>query len=355
MKIIGLDEAGYGPNLGPLVISASCWSLNNIGDSVHENHDFKLEYKPTIPQYIKNADLSTSPEEILRAKLTKCGAISSSVKDVTSGKAIITVADSKILYKAGKKTDSLEILRHTVGTVRGVLACPPKNRSTKSVNPVVSYVSCSRKCGKWCEFDDYAEVDANVVAKLRAALNVAEVEILALESWLIFPCEFNELIEKTDSKGTAHAEAVIGLMRQMVDSFRTENEPVYIFCDKLGGRNHYANLLYPHFADLTSGLIETVCESAEKSEYVIQKQNKPPIRIRFQVRGESLVPIALASIASKYLRELAMQKFNVFWQQHVPNLTPTAGYPVDARRFKAEIQPAQKKLRISDAVIWRVR
>ena len=75
----------------------------------------------------------------------------------------------------------------------------------------------------------------------------------------------------------------------------------------------------------------------------------------FQAKGESHLPTALASMASKYLRELAMQAFNGFWSEHVPDLRPTAGYPVDALRFKADIAAAQQALGISDRILWRSR
>ena len=64
------------------------------------------------------------------------------------------------------------------------------------------------------------------------------------------------------------------------------------------------------------------------------------MEIAFQAKGESHMPTALASMASKYLRELAMHGFNDFWGRHVAGLRPTAGYPVDALRFKAEIAAA---------------
>jgi len=67
------------------------------------------------------------------------------------------------------------------------------------------------------------------------------------------------------------------------------------------------------------------------------------------------LPTALASMTAKYFRELAMRAFNHFWAAAVPNLRPTAGYPVDARRFKADIAKVQKKLGIQDHCLWRIR
>jgi len=55
--------------------------------------------------------------------------------------------------------------------------------------------------------------------------------------------------------------------------------------------------------------------------------------LTFQPRADqSYFCVALASMVSKYLRELLMGEFNRFWQEHVPGLRPTAGYPTDAAR-----------------------
>ena len=59
-------------------------------------------------------------------------------------------------------------------------------------------------------------------------------------------------------------------------------------------------------------------------------------------------------MTSKYLRELAMAAFNTFWQQYVRDLKPTAGYPLDARRFRQQIAAIQAKLGIDDHRLWRV-
>jgi hypothetical protein len=60
-------------------------------------------------------------------------------------------------------------------------------------------------------------------------------------------------------------------------------------------------------------------------------------------------------MASKYLRELAMGAFNEFWRRRVAGLRPTAGYPQDARRFKADIAGALASLGIDDRQLWRAR
>ena len=112
--------------------------------------------------------------------------------------------------------------------------------------------------------------------------------------------------------------------------------PISIVCDKHGGRNHYLPLLVDFFPD---HFIETHGEGRQRSVYRFGPQDRR-VEICFQAKGESHLPTALASMASKYLRELAMRAFGEFWCPRVPGLRPTAGYPQDARRFRDEMPPS---------------
>ena len=79
------------------------------------------------------------------------------------------------------------------------------------------------------------------------------------------------------------------------------------------------------------------------------------LRIRFQAKGESILPTALASMVSKYLREVSMDRFNTWWREHIPGLMPTAGYPEDARRFRGEIAEKMEELWLDWGDFWRDR
>ena len=50
-----------------------------------------------------------------------------------------------------------------------------------------------------------------------------------------------------------------------------------------------------------------------------------------------------------------MAMFNAFWQARVPELTATAGYYTDGRRFFGEILPAMKKLSVDREILYRCR
>ena len=62
--------------------------------------------------------------------------------------------------------------------------------------------------------------------------------------------------------------------------------------------------------------------------------------ISFEVDSEQRhMPTALASMISKYTRELLMARFQAYFQARAPQVKPTAGYASDAKRFRAEIEP----------------
>ena len=76
-------------------------------------------------------------------------------------------------------------------------------------------------------------------------------------------------------------------------------------------------------------------------------------RIEFCVGGESRAPVALASMAAKYVRELSMQAFNAFWADRLPGLRPTAGYPTDALRWRHDAATAIEQAHVAADDLWR--
>jgi hypothetical protein len=118
----------------------------------------------------------------------------------------------------------------------------------------------------------------------------------------------------------------------------------------MGGRNFYAGMLQEAFPN---GWIVPERESAVESRYRIEMLDRP-VTVVFRPRADGdSVAVALASMLCKYLREVCMRQFNRFWAKHVPGIVPTAGYPVDAKRFFDQIKPAMAKLGLTDDQVWR--
>jgi len=322
--LLGIDEAGYGPNLGPLVISASLWEVpeNIHGDALYERLQTAIE-----------------PATVRAARTTS---------------QRVTIADSKVLYQSGKGLKLLErglwavwslIDRQpaTCGDVWKLLTGPEVGPRREALCHGMDPLPAPR------DFNA-AEIDL-LRPRLGEALAQAGVRFVNLQSIAIFPHEFNNAIDRSDSKGKGAALShwTLQLVAGTIEPLG--NEPISILCDKHGGRDRYLPLLMNCFPDR---FIEVVSEGRLKSVYRFGPAERR-VEIAFQAKGESHLPTALASMASKYLRELAMQAFNDFWRQQVADLQPTAGYPLDAKRFKAEIAWAQQSLGIADRILWRIK
>ncbi len=310
--LVGIDEAGYGPNLGPLVIGASAWRLPD------------------------GASTSSDLYDMLSAAITR----------EPDGERV-AVADSKRLYKPGSGLALLE---------RGVLG------AGDSVGCWSALVQCleadpqlHRTRLPWHEgFDPPLPTDAMAediqAARNKISLACEQTGVCAplLRARLVFPAEFNSLVEQHGTKGAALSHVSIGLLRNLFDLL---DEDVFCTLDKHGGRNRYGALLQHHFHEAWVDIHE---ESRAISRYTMTPVDRR-MQVEFKTGGESFLPTALASMTAKYLREIAMKALNRFWQQQVPGLRATAGYPVDAKRFRAEIGPALEELKMEPRVLWRNR
>ena len=181
------------------------------------------------------------------------------------------------------------------------------------------------------------------------ALDASHVELLAIRARLVFPEEFNSRIQECGSKGQALS---LWMLELADDLLRDVNAGTVLWqSDKHGGRKRYGPLLQQIFPE---HLIEIREETRSRSCYCWGPRTRR-VEAQFVIQGERFLTAALASMLSKYLRELAMRAFNGFWQHHVSTLQPTAGYPVDAQRFRRQIQLKQQELGISDRILWRER
>jgi len=317
--LIGTDEAGYAPNLGPLVISASVWWVDET--STGEN----------LYQRLKSVICKSLPKRGDARRLA--------------------IADSKSLYTPDRGLGALE--RGVLATLALIDRCPDDWLDVWQLLDQASLGDLSRL--PWHEGYDVrlpmaADLEdlAILLPKLRRGFERAGVRLVALKSKAVFPEQFNQSNDDFGNKSETLSKVTLGLI---ADSLVHCDDPVLIVCDKHGGRNRYGRLLQQQFPD---PLIEVHTEGARESTY----RWGPPerrIEVRFRAGGEAFMPAALASMTSKYLRELAMLAFNDFWCTRVRDLAPTAGYPRDAKRFRAAIQEAQLALGIADRVLWRDR
>lgn len=317
--VIGTDEAGYGPNLGPLVITATAWR---------------------VPDDPRTFDFWSALEEVV-------------INEAPRSTGRLHIADSKQVYSPGKGLRELErsvlsllSLRDeaSVGSVSGFrelfeLVTGAGADDVLSVEPWFRESDLSLPVS--CQAADLPGLSAG----LQSMCADAGIEFVAARSDVVLTERFNRLTSEYDSKGLALSRLTMQLIRSVWDPDSTE--PTLIISDKHGGRNRYDDLIDEQ---LDGQMIFRVLESRHKSSYRIGKTN-----MHFQQGAERHFPAAVSSMICKYLRELSMDLFNAFWQQHLPELKPTKGYPTDAKRFRSEIASKQRELGIDDSTLWRAR
>lgn len=312
--VIGMDEAGYGPNLGPLVVTATVWEVPGTPRDV--------DFWNVFARSVTNAP---------------------GAKDRR-----LHLADSKDVYSPSRGLKSLE---RTVLAAFGLLDFAPQTfaRILKAVCPAEECEAILNR--PWFRHAELAvplsaeNGDHEPTAEWSRCCRESGISLRGVSSDVVTADRFNRLIEQYGNKAAALSRVSMQLLRRVWDP-RGE-QPTLVIGDKHGGRNRYDDLL----DDIAEGvMIFRGTESRRISSYRVGRTE-----LRFQMKAESHLPVALASMVCKYVRELSMELFNRFWQSHVPGLKPTKGYPVDARRFKEEIAEAQKSLGITDAELWRCR
>jgi len=182
--------------------------------------------------------------------------------------------------------------------------------------------------------------------------NMAEerVELIGVFAEPILEEQFNHLITMTDNKSVA----MLGTALRVVDRILrcAPDRRVRLCVDRLGGRVHYREALLTAFPEYELQILD---ESPDRSAYRLANSSRV-CRVEFVVGGEDQhFSIALASIFSKYVRELYMHLFNDFWSTQVSSLRPTAGYYSDAKRWLNDASAELDRLGIDRTTLVRQR
>lgn len=315
--IVGIDEAGYGPNLGPFVMtSVAC----------------------RVPEACHEADLW----HLLGAGVRRS----------------LKVSDERLLIDDSKRVYTASGL---AGLERGVLATFGRAKGAMPAS-LAEWID-------WLCPDDAEELRREVwyrgVQTLPVHLTPGDVEKSAsrfvdvcgtafIGDWqarcvVVCPSRFNALLDEHGSKSHVLSHALTHLLRRQRAHLPGEDDLLFLI-DKHGGRNTYAAMIQHALPD---GIVFTAQEGPARSAYQVHGLERE-VHLRIQPRADgAYLSVALASMMSKYLREVLMLEFNRFWREHVPDLKPTAGYPGDAARFLEAIRQTIEKLGLSEECIWR--
>jgi len=356
--VAGIDEAGYGPLLGPLVVS--CAAFRVAGALPGDPPDLWERIGPdavsrTPPPCPRGKARAAAPDE----RLTICD----SKKLYHGGKGLARMEESVLAVLALTGAPGLEgLAAEGATTLRGLhrATCEPQVSSEPHVSSDapeggVRDLDASLERYPWFAGKDVALPEAGYrsvllkrAALLRAALGRAGVEALRLTPSAVHAEEFNGGVRRLGNKHNLEWGVVGGFLRALFETHGEEG--VDLTCDRLGGRIAYGPPLARLFPEAR---VTAPLESPERSVYQVARGPRRMV-VRFLVEGDDKsFPVALASCASKYVRELFMKLLNAWFQERLPGLKETAGYALDGRRFANEVEGELRRLEIAPALLLR--
>lgn len=301
MILAGIDEAGLGPRLGPLATASFAMSCPK-------------GWTPSSPWHAMRNVFSDKP--------------------VTKNNPALPVCDSKLFPSAGR----MAALETTVGALYGALS--PLHRGGQQVvgpSPVIAHPGHPvHPCygDVLTPFPVHCSCEAlkENAAAIRRAFDNAGARALHYAVHLLHEPAFNSVLAGGMNKNQLLLEQTGGHLVALVEKFST-CDSLYIVVDKQGGRNAYG----PYLASLFPDCWPVEEESGrERSRYRLRWPDRE-VEVLFQAKGDRhSFCTAAASLAAKYVRERAMTNFNGWFIDRFPTLRPTAGYPLDAKRWLDE-------------------
>ena len=309
LTLIGLDEAGFGPLLGPLCTGAASLSLNF--DPAEGPPDLWSQLAPVVGRSPRSCE--------------------------------IPITDSKKL-KSSSKLPLRNLLAGLVPFVE--LANTTELRTDEDLLRAIGIDDLGPFGAEPVDLEQLDGLDQGQRSLRRAKLGRIAgergIQVEFVRAKATHPKALNELFDTLGNKSSANTTLLFGLLREVL-AMDNHHACPRVVVDRQGGLMRYHPLLESKFhgADITA-----VAETPDISRYRVAREDKT-LHIGFETQADAQhLPVALASIAAKTVRELLMNRLNAFFARHQPGLKPTAGYVQDGRRWLSEIGDLPERLEI---------
>ena len=326
--VIGVDESGYGPLLGPLVVSGCAFSVPKD----HFGEDLWLLLSKSVGDSKRGLD------------------------------GRLLVADSKKAYQG---PSDLPILEETVLSFLQQICITPAGFSellvgiAKDLPQRTSFIPLKESYwynDVWEEKVLPADVYDMKAKILEADLREHRISFLGARSICLEAEDYNEALQICgNNKANIVFNSVVELIKEAISlTYCSAPAPkLCIICDKLGGRAYYGSLLQQAFPGLG---VSMYSHNGLNCAFYNLKGKDIDASVCFQAGADNLhFPVALASMFSKYTREKIMACMNRYFVRYVPGLKPTAGYWKDGLRFLKvlEEQDIFQKLSLPKEILVR--
>jgi ribonuclease HII len=315
--VAGIDEAGFGPLLGPLVVSCAAFSV--------------------APEMVGADFWETFKRSVGKTRRHLAGRL--------------LIADSKKAYHRD------EGLRHLERTVLSVLHA--MGTETQNLASLLERL-CPDCLPRLAEYPWHQDLQGRRLAGLQADARIAAgvfaddlqshgTKLAHLRSCCLDVAYYNRMVERVRNKSHVLFITTSGLIQDLLEKFPSDD--IHLSIDRQGGRAHYRAHLLRSFPGMD---LRIVHEDDRCSTYELRASRL--LRLTFEVGGDDrYLPVSLASMVCKYVRELLMDCMNRYFMSLDAGLRPTAGYWTDGQRFVAELRARLPDLPIDDHRLIRCR
>jgi ribonuclease HII len=300
---VGVDENGLGPRLGPLVATACA--------------------------------LETSRKDASASKLG----------------ASLGIADSKVSSGFGS-------MAHAEGLALAI-AAQSLGRTPEHADDVLAAISldgldtlrapCPSTTRAQCWSSHSVPAFGGELAQGReilASLGDARgrTQVVRVRSAILCAHTYNAAVARRGSKLDVDLEL---FERLLLDVRGATGRELRAVCGMVGGIRRYPQ----RFLHLDAAHTTTIEEARRRASYYVEDLGD----VTFEVDADaSSLPVALASMVGKYVRELAMARQNAFYRGHDPELPEVSGYhDAVTGRFVEASRLLRAKLEIRDGCFER--
>jgi ribonuclease HII len=178
------------------------------------------------------------------------------------------------------------------------------------------------------------------------------MKICFLQARCLEVAEYNRQVEAVKNK----ARVLFGQLCRLVDTvFRlgcAQGQVVQFLIDQQGGRLRYRSELQRMFPQMELKILK---EDEGISSYQLQSK-EGTMRLHFTAGAdEQYLPVSLASMTAKLVRELMMNNLNLYFAEICGKIRPTAGYWQDGQRFIQDLSKCLGEGFAEKNILIRVR